>query len=98
FLAAEQQALSRLDVARASLESAADLYPQAQSPRLALSQLARRQGDRAAALLAIQRLLALGPAPYGRGDPWWQYHDGPLGDVTQQLAGARAALFVEAGR
>ena len=98
FLGAEQQALGRFDLARARLERAADLYPQAQSPHLALSQLARRQGDRTAALRAIQKLLDLGPAQYGRDDPWWSYHDGPMGDHDERLAAARAALFVEVGQ
>lgn len=94
FLGAEQQALGRFDKARDSFERATALYPQAQSPHLALSQLARRQGDRAAALLAIQPLLAQGPGAYGRDDPWWSYHDGPAGDPDALLARVRAVLYM----
>jgi tetratricopeptide (TPR) repeat protein len=49
FLGTELQALGDLDEARRSFERAAALYPRAQSPHLALSQLARRSGDRAGA-------------------------------------------------
>ena len=47
FLGRAEQALGRHAEARRLYEHAADLYPSAQSPRLALSQLARQTGDRA---------------------------------------------------
>jgi tetratricopeptide (TPR) repeat protein len=74
FLGAEEEALGRFDEARAAYERAARQQPLAQAPRLALSQLARRHGDRTAALQAIQPLLALSGAEADRSDPWWFYH------------------------
>lgn len=76
FLGDEEQALGRRDAARGSYEMSAALYPQAQSPHLALSQLARRYGDRAGALRAIKPMLELPPNQALREDPWWVYHDG----------------------
>ena len=75
FAGAEEEALGRYDAARDAYARAQSLFPGAQSPLIALSQLARRRGDRAAALAAIQQLFEL-PPPFaeGRDDPWWQYH------------------------
>lgn len=58
------------DRAHAAYTSASALFPQAQSPRLALSQLALRLGDRetAAAVLAF----LAGERTFD-SDPWWQY-------------------------
>ena len=74
FLGAEEQALGRYDAARDANERAAALYPMAQSPLLALSELARRQGDRPAALRALQQVFDLPPTEPERIDPWWKYH------------------------
>ena len=83
FLGNEEQALGRLDAARDAYRKAAALYPRAQSPWLALSQLARRSGDRAAALEAVGQVLALPALADDRADPWWSYHagTGPLADA-----------------
>jgi tetratricopeptide (TPR) repeat protein len=73
FLGAEEEALGDRDAARAAYERAAALAPNAQSPLLALSQLARRGGDRAGALRAIARMFALAiDDPHD--DPWWWYY------------------------
>ena len=67
--------LGNRDAARVAYEEAARLFPMAQSPLLALSQLARRYGDRGGALRAIERLFAL-PAEdrTEKDDPrWWYY-------------------------
>jgi len=75
FLGAEEGALGNADGARDAFERAAQLFPSAQSPLIALSELAKRRGDRAGALAAIARLFALPPAgDEGRDDPWWSYH------------------------
>ena len=55
FFGAAAEELGQLDRARASYARAAELYPGAPSPQLALSQLALRGNDRAAALDAVQR-------------------------------------------
>src|SRR5262245_3146283 len=53
FAGTEEEALSRYDAAAELYEQAAARYPGAQSPLIALSQLARRRGDRAGALAAM---------------------------------------------
>ena len=72
FLGAEVEALGRADEARQAYERAGALYPLAQSPRLALSALATRSGDRAAALEAIETVLHRGSVDQA-DDPWWDY-------------------------
>ena len=74
FLGAEREALGRFDAARSSYESAAALYPRAQSPLIALSQLARRSGDRAGALRSIEQLFVLPASRDEHDDPWWAYY------------------------
>ena len=86
FLGAEEEALGRMDEAREAYDRAARLEPAAQAPRLALSQLARRQGDRVAALKALQPLLDLDSADQDRRDLWWIYH---------AVEGRRAADLLE---
>ena len=74
FLGHEEAALNHDETARQGFERAGALYPRAQSPRLALSVLARRAGDRVGALRAIQGLLRLPADEREREDPWWQYN------------------------
>jgi Flp pilus assembly protein TadD len=61
--------------AKASYERASTMYPNAQSPRLALSQLARQSGDRDSALRALQPIADLPQYERLRRDPWWTYYD-----------------------
>ena len=72
--AAEEETLANHEASRAAFERAASLYPPAQSPWLALSQLARRRRDRVGALQALQRVFALPATVTARHDPWWTYH------------------------
>jgi tetratricopeptide (TPR) repeat protein len=85
FLGAEEQALGRYEAARDANERAAALYPMAQSPLLALSELARRQGDRPAALRALQRVFDLPSTEPERSDPWWRYHVEQARNVDELL-------------
>jgi Tetratricopeptide repeat len=67
--------LQQYEPARASFTQAAALFPHAQTPMLALSELASRRGDRAEALAALRRVP---PKPSDDGgpmdaDPWWTY-------------------------
>ena len=72
FLGAVETARRDVDAARDAYGRAAELYPAAQSPHIALSELARRRGDRAGALREM--LIAVGPGgDIGRADPWWSY-------------------------
>jgi tetratricopeptide (TPR) repeat protein len=72
FLGAEREALGDRGQARDLYVSAALLYPDAQSPRLALSLLSARDGNQKDALGAMSAVLSL-PGDT-RVDPWWNYH------------------------
>ena len=69
------EALGDYERARSELEHAAALYPNAQTPRLALSQIERRAGRRTAAHQQLQLLAKLPLAERQREDPWWTYYD-----------------------
>jgi len=73
FLGRSEAALGNIAAARAAYESAALLAPGAQSPLLALSQLAYASGDGDAAGAALERVFALPAGSDGGGDPWWTY-------------------------
>ena len=75
FLGSEEEALGDAAAAREAYERAAALYPRAQSPRLALSQLARQAGDRTAAQRQLRFIAELPATETGREDPWWNYYD-----------------------
>ena len=75
FLGRQEEALGRLQAARTAFERAAELYPNAQSPKLALSQVARRAGDGEAARRALERLSTLPVDERRREDPWWRYYE-----------------------
>ena len=75
FLGCAEEASGRFDAARAAFEHASALYPNAQSPRLALSQIARRMGDRRAAQHELQMIARLPGDERRREDPWWFYYD-----------------------
>lgn len=66
------ESAGRPDEAKAAYESAVRRYPDAQSPRIALTELARRRGDWASALKALDALLSLRQSDE-RDDPWWWY-------------------------
>jgi tetratricopeptide (TPR) repeat protein len=75
FLGAEEEALGNRGEARARFQRAASLYPRAQSPRLALSQLSRLAGDRPGAQRELRMLSELPDDERQREDPWWKYYD-----------------------
>jgi hypothetical protein len=72
FLGAAEEHAGNFAAARDAFRQARDLVPAAQTPLLALSQLARRRDDAAAAREAMAALFAL-PAPDDTADPWWTY-------------------------
>jgi tetratricopeptide (TPR) repeat protein len=91
FAGAEEQALGRLDAARAAYERASALFPLAQSPYVALSELAHRRADRAAAVAAIEKVFALPSAiDGGRDDPWWRYHVAQARNADDLIEALRA--------
>ena len=81
FLGAEAAALDLVDESRRAYERAAELYPDAQSPHLAIGALAARTGDRAGALSAIQPVLT-GDDPLRSDDPWWSYYTSQARDLV----------------
>jgi len=74
FLGAAEERLGHTDAARQAYSEAGALYPNAQSPHLALSALARRLGDRATALKEMQIVFELQQADSPPDDPWWTYY------------------------
>jgi tetratricopeptide (TPR) repeat protein len=70
FLGSALEALKQPGAARAAFEAARDLMPGAQSPRLALSQIALHAGDHGTA----REVMAFITRSEGTEDPWWDYH------------------------
>ncbi len=71
FLGDADQSLGQYASARDCYGRAVALYPRAQSPRLALSLVARRTGDRTTALREIEQPLSRQPDEWEQTDPWW---------------------------
>ena len=94
FLGAEEEALGNREAARTAYEQANTLAPVAQSPLLALSQLARRSGDRAAALRAMDRMFAL-EIDDPHDDPWWWYYVDQGRDADDLLDSMRRPFLAE---
>jgi tetratricopeptide (TPR) repeat protein len=84
FLGNEEQALGHDEDARSCYERALTCRPRAQAPHLALSQLARRQGNREEAVAEIRAVMALPPDEPARYDPLWDYF-GSLSTVADAL-------------
>jgi tetratricopeptide (TPR) repeat protein len=89
FLGAEADALGLAEESRRAYERATELYPLAQSPRLGISALAARAGDRSGALAAIESVLSA-DQPKAADDPWWSYYT----SQTRDLEGVVAALHI----
>jgi tetratricopeptide (TPR) repeat protein len=90
FLGAEEETIGNREAARAAYEQAAVYAPRAQSPLLALSQLARRYGDRPGALGAMDRLYAIPEEGEGEhDDPWWWYTVSQARDADDLLDALR---------
>jgi hypothetical protein len=88
FLGRAEATLGRAGEAARRYENAAALYPDAQSPRMALSQLARAAGDRVAALRHLAPVLErVNDDP--SIDPWWGYFEPHAKDVDDWLAAMR---------
>jgi tetratricopeptide (TPR) repeat protein len=89
FLGTELGSVGKVDLARESFDRAISLYPTAEAPLVAMSEMYRRAGRRAAALEALQRLEQL-PEPKRRLDPWTDYHHSYAADADDQLAAVYA--------
>jgi tetratricopeptide (TPR) repeat protein len=89
-LGAEEETIGNREAAHAAYEQAAAYAPRAQSPLLALSQLARRYGDRPGALSAMDRLYAIPEEGGGdHDDPWWWYAVSQARDADDLLDAVR---------
>jgi hypothetical protein len=73
FLGYELESCFRYSEAKNYYERAASLFPAAQSPLLALSQLAYGSNDMEGAVSFLQRVFALKLADLWKDDPWWSY-------------------------
>lgn len=90
FLGAEAAALDLDAEARRAYQRASELYPEAQSPRVANAALAVRMGDRAGALSEIEPVVTASD-PLLSDDPWWSYYTSQargLDRVVQDLYAA----------
>jgi hypothetical protein len=89
-----ERAMAHYDAAERSYQQALDLFPAAQSARMALGHLARQRSDRDAALALLQPALT---APLPRNDdPWWDYFRGDGRNSETLFRRLRAPFFVAA--
>jgi len=93
FLGDAHEALGQYASARDCYGRAVALCPGAQSPRLALSLLARRTGDRIAALHELETILTRPPDEWAYADPWWTYHVWQLRPARDLLAELRTSFL-----
>jgi tetratricopeptide (TPR) repeat protein len=69
--------------ARTAYEQAQRLFPAAQAPQLALSQLLKGAGDAAMAVSILDRLVQ--PSNQTADDPWWSYHSAAGRSIEQRF-------------
>jgi tetratricopeptide (TPR) repeat protein len=97
YLGFEYTMLARRPEANARYERAAMLFPAAQSPLFALSQLALDGNDVDGALRALQRVFALPHNDPWNDDPWWVYGISHVRDAAA-LIGEMRTMFGEVTR
>jgi Tfp pilus assembly protein PilF len=91
FLGGAELALNRPAEAERAYQQALTLFPRAQAPRLGLSQLASRAGNRASARDLLRPVLER-DAPRLNDDPWWTYRLSAGRQSTELLDAAYRAL------
>ena len=96
FLGHAEESLGNRAAARGHYTQASALYPQAQSPLLALALLARQGGDRVGAQGAMLKVLALPRSRPGESDPWWLYYRWQNEPFEGRFAELHALLRAEA--
>ncbi|HZM92299.1 MAG TPA: tetratricopeptide repeat protein [Vicinamibacterales bacterium] len=97
FLGDAADALGLAEEARRAYQRASELFELAQSPRLALSAMAARAGDRSGALAAIEEVLAR-DQPARADDPWWSYYIAQTRDLEGVWTALRVAVTAERPR
>jgi tetratricopeptide (TPR) repeat protein len=98
FLGAAEERLGHADAARKAYADASALYPNAQSPHIGLSALARRLGDRATAFKEMQIVFALQQADARPDDPWWTYYKSQARNADDLLESLWRPFLAEADR
>jgi tetratricopeptide (TPR) repeat protein len=86
FSGYEETMLGDKTGAREQLERAAALYPNAQSPLLMLSWLARSNGDAQVAARDVERVFALEVEDSVPEDPWWDYNTDSFRNADKLMA------------
>ncbi len=86
FALRAEQGRGHIDAAFEHGRAAAQLFPTAQSAAIALSQLALRTGDLAAAIAPVETIRAMRTDGL-RDDPWWRYYLG-AGRASQAIIDA----------
>jgi tetratricopeptide (TPR) repeat protein len=92
FAGAEEEALAQWNAAGLAYQHAAALYPRAQAPRLALSHLAHRTGNRSGAREALSPVLRAEVNDL-EDDPWWIYRLVPGRQAADRLGAMYRALW-----
>jgi tetratricopeptide (TPR) repeat protein len=92
YLGYEFTMVVRGQEAREQYERAAMLYPTAQSPLLAISQLALDNDDTEGALRALQRVFGLQSKDPWNDDPWWVYDLAHVRDAAALVAEMQKTL------
>ena len=92
----EEDALGNVMDARLAYERAARLFPQAQAPMLALSEIEARAGNRAAAVKQLDGVFAARASNAGPRDPWTVYAQ-TAGRTGNALLTSIGAAFAPAG-
>ena len=95
FAGRAAETLNKIDAARAGYERAMALFPQAQSPRLALAELAFRDSDQDQALAGVRTMFVTAGNQRDR-DPWWNYDIALVAnwqDLVADMRKAAAALL-----
>ena len=92
FTGRAEEMLGRVAEARTAFERASQLFPESQSPRLALAQLGLRAADQAEAVSIVRGLRPAPPANAGAlTDPWWVYDVSCTAGLSDRVAAMRAA-------
>ncbi|HVG54288.1 MAG TPA: tetratricopeptide repeat protein [Vicinamibacterales bacterium] len=81
-----------VEPARAAFRRAATLYPTAQSPRIGLSEVAMRSGNRRGAAQEIETIWTSGASPSRDDDPWSSYFTAAGRRGNSQLDAINAAF------
>jgi len=98
FLGQAEQSIGEAAAARRHFREAAALFPDAQSPLLALALLERQLGNRAGAQDAMKRVLGLPAGREASADPWSHYYRWQNMDFKTRFQALHAQLAGEEAR